>query len=152
MSPCVDREVFGTYHKIAFDKSDLVSKSFLLDIHCRPVDLIIIVVEPGDVHVRKSGNLPSRLPHPTAHVKHLHTLSEVHHVSEVVLMSSESLKKGLSRPEAAEMEGLGPAILVEVRRKVVITARRTDVSPAHWSFRAPHSLLGQSGILRSPFL
>ena len=84
------------------------------------VDLVVIVVEAGDVSTRELGNLTGRATDTTADVENLHSLLDPHAVGEVVLMASNGLVEGFAVGEAAEVEGLAPAILVEVGCQVVV--------------------------------
>lgn len=113
------REKFGspkenTNHEVTLLEVKLASKTLLTDISHGPVDLVIIVVETGDVNVSESDDLAGGTTDSTTDVKNLHTGPKAHHMSEVVLMTGEGLAEWLAGVEATEMEGLAPAIFIKI--------------------------------------
>ena len=66
------------------------------------------------------GNLAGGAADTAADVEDLHALLDTHAVGEVVLVAGNGLVERLARGEAAEVEGLAPAILVQVGRQVVV--------------------------------
>lgn len=69
------------------------------------------------------GDLAGRAANTATNVEDLHTLLHVHGVGEVVLVAGDSLVERLALGEAAEVERLAPAILVDVGGKVIVTSQ-----------------------------
>lgn len=95
---------------------------------CCALDLVVVVVQTGDVGTSEFGNFTSRATNATADIKDLHATLDVDAVGEVVLMSSDGLIERFAVGEAAKVEGLSPAVLVQIRRKVVVTIKGQMVS------------------------
>lgn len=87
------------------------------------LDLVVVVVEAGDVGAGELGDLAGRAANAAADVEDLHALLDAHAVGEVVLVTGNGLVEGLADGEAAEVEGLAPAVLVQVGGEVVVAAR-----------------------------
>lgn len=88
------------------------------------LDLIPVVVQAGDFAAGEEGDFASGTADAAADVENLHALLQVETVCHVVLMASECLQEALVDAEAAEVERLGPAFLVEIRDQVVVAASR----------------------------
>ena len=66
------------------------------------------------------GNLPSRTAHSAPDVEHPHPLLDAHRMGQIVFVPGDGLVEVLAEREAAKMEALAPAVLVNVRREVVV--------------------------------
>lgn len=86
----------------------------------RTVDLVVVVVQAGDMTSGKLGNFARRATNTAPNVEHLHALFDSDRVREIVLVASNRLEEGLAVRKAAEVEGLAPSILIEVGREVVV--------------------------------
>jgi hypothetical protein len=113
-----DKEV--TDHEIALDKLKLVRQTLLVGVVGGAVDLVVVVVQTGNVAASELGNLAGRAADTTANVKDLHALLDANAVSKVVLMASNSLVETLAVGESAEVERLTPSVLVQVGGQVVV--------------------------------
>ena len=67
------------------------------------------------------SNLSSRTSDSTAYIQDLVSIFDTNLGGKIVLMTSESLEEGFAVGESAEMEGLRPAIFVEIGCEVVVT-------------------------------
>lgn len=92
------------------------------------VDLVVVVVQTGDVCAGELGNLSCRSTDTTANIKNLHALLDANLVCKIVLMAGNGLVEGLANGETAEVERLAPAELVDVGGKVVVAAIGESVS------------------------
>jgi hypothetical protein len=109
------------YHEITLDEIHLIGQSLLGCVLGGTLNLIVVVVEASDVGTGELGNLSSRATDTAANVEDLHALLNAHAMSEVVFVSGNSLIERLALREATEVEGLAPAILVQVGCEVVVT-------------------------------
>ena len=91
------------------------------------LDLVVVVVQAGDVGTSKLGNLTSRATDTAADIEDTHVLLDADLVGEVVLVAGNSLVEGLADGVAAEVEGLAPAVLVQVGCEVVVVSRQGGV-------------------------
>jgi hypothetical protein len=74
-------------------------------------------------------------------------------VRQIVLVTSNGLVEGLAIGEAAEVEALSPAILVQISGEVVVTARgRLALGQLNVDMLSRDVLSGQSGIFVSSSL
>lgn len=92
----------------------------LLGICNRTVDLVVIVVQAGDVCACELGNFPGGSSDTAANVQHALALLDANLVCQVVLMAGHGLIEGLAEGEAAEVEGLAPSGLINIGGKVVV--------------------------------
>lgn len=92
------------------------------------LDLVVIVVQAGDVSAGELGNLTSGTANTAADIKNLHILSDANAVGKVVLVAGNGLIERLAGREAAEVERLAPAIFVQVGRQVIVAVERRNVS------------------------
>ncbi len=113
-----------TYHEVTLDELELVRETLLGGVPRGAVDLVVVVVEAGDVRVGELGNLPRGAADTAADVENLHVLLDADLHGQVVLVARDSLVEGLADRVAAEVEALAPAILVEVGSKVVVAVRK----------------------------
>ena len=102
------------YHEVTLDKVQLLGEAFLHSIVSSTINLVVVVVEAGDVSAGKFGNLTSRTTDTAANIEDLHALLNAYRVRKVVLMASDGLAEGFVVGEAAKVEALAPTILVEV--------------------------------------
>lgn len=110
----------NTDHKVTLGELELVGKSLLLSIVCRPLNLVVVVVEANDVGASELDNLPSGTSNTTSDIQNAHALLDVDHVGEIVLVTGNGLTERLVICEAAEVEALAPAILVQVGGEIVV--------------------------------
>lgn len=68
------------------------------------------------------GDFPRGTAHATAYIEDLVVFADADYVGEIVLVAGDGGGKGLAGTEAAEMEGLGPAVFVEIGCEVVVLA------------------------------
>ncbi len=110
----------GHLHKVTLDKVELLGQTLLGSVVGGAVNLVIIVVQAGDMAAGELGNLAGRAADTAANIEHSHTLLDANAVGEVVLVTGNGLVEWLAGRKAAEVERLAPAVLVEVGRKVVV--------------------------------
>lgn len=103
-------------------------KFLLLGISDRAINLVVVVVQAGNVCASELGNFTCRSTDTTADVKYRLTLLDTNLVRQVVLMAGNSLVKRLANGEATEVEGLTPAELVNVGSKVVVAVEKRSSS------------------------
>lgn len=96
-------------------------QALLFGIGSSTLNLVIVVVQTSDVSTGELCNLPGRSSNTTANVKNSVSILDANFGSEVVLVAGNGLVEPLSIGETAEMEGLAPAILVEIGCEVVVT-------------------------------
>lgn len=92
-----------------------------LRVFYRSRNLIRIVVKPNNFAPNILSDLSSRSTDTAANIENCHIVLKVQFISQKVFMSGESLEKGFTNSEAAEMEGLSPTLFIEIGRKVVVT-------------------------------
>lgn len=82
--------------------------------------MVLVDSDACDVGAGEPGYLARGPADAAADVKDVHPGPYADGMCEVVLVSSDGGGEGLSRAEAAEVEGLGPAVLVEIGCEVVV--------------------------------
>lgn len=107
-----------------------MGKLLLLSICDRAIDLVVVVVQAGDVCTSELGDLTSRSTDTASNIKHHLTLLNTNLVCKVVLMAGNGLVEWLANGEAAEVEGLTPAELVNVGGKVVVAVEGSTFKSA----------------------
>lgn len=112
-----------TNHEVSLDELQLARQTFLGGVVGCSVDLVVVVVQTGDVAAGELGDFARRSTNTTSNIKNLHALLDADLVGEVVLMTSNRLVEGLAVREAAKVEGLAPTILIEVGCKVVVAEK-----------------------------
>ena len=85
------------------------------------LDLVVVVVQAGDVGTGELGDLSRRPTNTAANIEHFHALREADAVRKVMLVSGRGLVEALANGVTAEVEGLAPAVLVEIRREIVVS-------------------------------
>ncbi len=90
------------------------------------VNLVVVVVETGDVRIGELGNLARRSADTTANVQHLHALLDADLRGKVVLVAGNGLVERLAGGESAEVEALAPSVLVDVGGEVVVAIREEN--------------------------
>lgn len=108
------------YHEIALHELELVRETLLFRIARGTLDLVVVVVETGDVGVGELGNLPCGAANAAADVEDLHAGLDADLHGKVVFVARNGLVEGLADRVPAEVEALAPAILVQIRREVVV--------------------------------
>lgn len=109
-----------TYHEVTLHKLKLVRQTLLRGIVGGSVDLVVVVVKTGNMAASELRDFARRTTDTTSDVKNLHALRDADLMGEVVLMPGNSLVEWLAVGKAAEVEGLAPAILVQVGGEVVV--------------------------------
>lgn len=126
---CAKREEnVAAYHEVTLDESQLVSQLLLLSVLNRSVDLVVVVVQARNVCASELGNFAGGSTNTAPDVKHALTLLNTNLVCKVMLVTGNGLVEWLADGEAAEVEGLAPSELVDVRGKVVVAAMRGGMS------------------------
>lgn len=119
------------------------------------INLIIVVVEAGNVGSSELGDLARGATDTAADIKNLHAFLDAHAQRKVVFVASDGLVERLAGGKAAEMERLAPAVLVQVGGEVVITmqAVRNLISGNKDAISNVRDVLSsQSGVLGGSFL
>ena len=111
----------GTYHEITLDELQLIRQTLLLRISCRTLDLVIIVVQSGNVCTSEFCDFSGRATNSAANVEDFVSVFDANLAGQVMFVTRNGLVKGFAVCEAAEMEGLAPAVFVEVGAQVVVT-------------------------------
>ena len=107
-------------HEVTLDEVHLVGETLLLSVVGGTVDLVVVVVQTGDVSTAELDHLTSGTTDTAANIQNLHTILQTGLHGEVVLVAGDSLVEGLTVGETAEVEGRAPAIFVEVGGQVVV--------------------------------
>jgi len=111
-----------TYHEVTLDKFQLICKTFLLSISSSTLNLVVIVVQTGDVCTSKLCNLSRWSTNTTANIKNLVSVLDTNLRGEIMFMTGNGLVERFTVCETTEVEGLAPAILVEICSEVIVTA------------------------------
>lgn len=109
-----------TYHEVALDEVELGRKTLLVRVVGSALNLVVVVVEAGNVATGELCDFASRAADTAANIEDLHAGLDIDAVGEVVLMTSNGLVERLAVGEAAEVERLAPAIFVEISCQVVV--------------------------------
>lgn len=107
-------------HEVALDKGHLVRETLLVRVVGSAVDLVVVIVQTGDVSTSELDHLAGRTTDTTANIQNLHILRDTSLEGKVVLMAGNGLVERLTVGEAAEVEGRTPSVLVEVGGQVVV--------------------------------
>ena len=108
------------YHKVALNIFQLMLQSLLLRIPRRALNLVIIVVQTRNMRTGELGNFSRRPTNTAADIEDLVAVLDADFGGEVVLVAGNGLVEGLAVGKAAEVEGLAPAVFVEVGSEVVV--------------------------------
>jgi hypothetical protein len=117
------RDIRGSrtaYHEVTLDKGELVGQTLLRGVGGGTLNLVIVVVETDDIDARELDNLTRRAADTAANIQYAHVVGEVHLVGQVVLVAGNGLVEGLAVRIAGKVEGLAPAVLVQVGGQVVV--------------------------------
>lgn len=98
-----------------------MGESLLLGVVCGTINLVVIVVETSDVCTRKLCNLSGGTSNTASNVQDSVAVLDPNLCGEVVLVTGNSLVETLTIGITAEVEGLSPAILVDVGGEIVVT-------------------------------
>lgn len=107
-------------HEVTLDEVHLVGEALLLGVVGGTVDLVVVVVQTGDMSTAELDHLAGGTTDTTANIQNLHAVLETGLHGEVVLVAGDSLVEGLTVGETAEVEGGAPTIFVEVGGQVVV--------------------------------
>jgi hypothetical protein len=113
-------ELLLQLHKVALHERDLALEARAFGVPPRALYLELIVIEPHDLDVRKARYRARGAADAAPDVEHAHSRAQPHLRREVVLVAGERRSERLARVEAAEVERVGPAVLVQLGRAVVI--------------------------------
>lgn len=94
----------GAYHEVSLDIGQLLRKLLLLGVVDRTVNLVVVVVQTGDVCAGELGDLSCGTADTAANIKDLHALLDANLVCKVVLMTGNGLVERLADGETAEVE------------------------------------------------
>lgn len=86
----------GAYHEVTLDVCQLVRKLLLLRVVDRTVDLVVVVVQTGDVCASELGDLSCGSTDTAANIKDLHALLDADLVCKIVFMAGNGLVEGLA--------------------------------------------------------
>lgn len=92
------------------------------------LNLVVIVVQAGNVSAGKLGNLTSGTANTTTDIKDLHVFSDANAVGEVMLVAGNGLIERLAGREAAKVERLAPSIFVQVGCQVIVAVGGYNIS------------------------
>lgn len=115
-------------HEVTLDKGHLLGEALLGGVVGSTVNLVVVVVETGDVGTRELDHLTGGATNTTANVQNLHALLETGLHGEIVLVTGDGLVEGLTVGETAEVEGGAPAVLVEISSQIVVAVANVSNS------------------------
>lgn len=110
-------------HEVALNKGHLVRKALLVRVVRSAVDLVVVVVQTGNVSASELDHLAGRTTDTTANIQNLHILRDTSLEGKVVLVAGNGLVERLTVGEAAEVEGRTPSVLVEIGSQVVVAIK-----------------------------
>lgn len=84
--------------------------------------MVLVDGESGDLGAREPRDFARRPAHAAADVQNVVVFLDAGDVREVMFVAGDGGSEGLARTEAAKVEGLGPAVFVEVGGEVVVLA------------------------------
>lgn len=140
----------STNHKVTLDELKLVREALLSCISCGTLDLVVVVVQTGNVCTGELGNFSCRASHTAPNVEDFVAVLNADFGGEVMFMACNGLVERFSVCEAAEMKGLSPSVLVQVCPKVVVTSIVLAGLNGHRDDK--YLLPGESGIFCFPCL
>ena len=94
----------GTNHEISLDEVQLVCKALLLGISCCALNLVVVVVQAGDVCASELGNFSCWASNSTADVEDFVAVFDANFGGEVVFMAGNGLIEWFTVCETAEVE------------------------------------------------
>ena len=139
-----------TNHKIPLDELQLICKAFLRRVSCCSLDLIVIIVQAGDMCTCEFGNLSRWASNSTANIEDFVAIFNADFRRKVVLVAGNGLVERFTVCESTEVEGLAPSVLVEICSEIVVTVTR--VRGGYKRRHAGHLLSCESGVLCFPCL
>ena len=101
----------GHVHEVTLDKVRAVLESKSVGIATGTRDLVVVVVEAGDVGSGEVTDLAGGTTDTTADIEDLERGLDTHVGGQVVLMTGHGLLEGLTRAESAEVERGAPGVL-----------------------------------------
>jgi hypothetical protein len=110
-----------TDHEITLHEFQLMRQTLLLRISRRALDLVVVVIQSGDVRSGELGDFSGGSTNTAANVEDFVAVFNADFGGEVMFVAGDSLVEGLAVCESAEVEGLTPAVLVQIGSKVVVT-------------------------------
>lgn len=116
-----------TYHEITLDIFELARETLFDGVPGGALNLVVVVVETGDVAVGELGDLSGGTTNTATNIQNLVTGLDADLHGEVVLMTSNGLVEALTERVATEVEGLAPAILIQIGGQVVVVSGQSRV-------------------------
>lgn len=83
--------------------------------------MVLVDVEPGDVAASELDEFTRGATDTATNVEYFHITLDADAGGQVVLVTGNGSREGLSVCESAKMEGLAPRVFVQVRGKVVVS-------------------------------
>ena len=114
-----------------------------------PIDLIIVVIQSDDVHVGEFDDFSGRSTYTATDVQDGHSVSQAHHMREIMFMTRNGLVESFAICETAEVERASPSVFIYIRCEVVVAV---SVSLVYALRRKKGILLRESGIFFSAAL
>jgi hypothetical protein len=99
----------------------LVRKTLLLGISSSTLNLVVIVVQTGDVCTSELCDFSGWSTNTTAHIEDFVSIFDTNFGCEVVFVTGNGLVERFTVCEAAEVEGLAPTVFVEICAEIVVT-------------------------------
>jgi hypothetical protein len=125
-----------TYHEITLDELQLIGQTLLLSISCGTLNLVVIVVQSGNVCSGELGDLSGGTSYTASNIQHFVTILDTDFRGEVVFVTGNGLVERFTVGKSTEMERLTPSVFVKIGGKVVVTvcglAYRSFASECQW--------------------
>jgi len=114
-------------HEVTLDSLAEVLKVVLDVQDVGTFDLVVVVVDAGNIGTRETGNSTHGSTDTTAEVEDMLSGAKAERVSKEVLMTGERSGETLSREAGSKMEALSPSVLVEIGDEVVVVVHHGGV-------------------------
>ena len=109
----------GQVLEVAAREVRRLPQTLLLAVLVADLDLVLVDRDALDGRAREDGHVPHGPADAAAHVQRRHAGLHAEARAEVVLGALDGLEEGLAPVARREVEGLAPAVLVEVRHKII---------------------------------
>jgi hypothetical protein len=113
------------YHEVSLDEGKLVGQALLVSVVGSALNLVVVVVETCDVCTGELGDLARWPAYAATDIENLHALLDADLMGKIVLMSGNGLVEALANRVPAEVEGLAPAVFVQISGEVVVPGRNS---------------------------
>jgi hypothetical protein len=111
-----------TNHEITLDKLQLVGHALLCGVSGCALDLVVVVVQAGDMCARELCDFSGWSTDTTSNIQDFVSILDTDLCGEVVFVAGNGLVEVFSICVTAEVERLAPSVLVEISDEVVVTA------------------------------